>query len=66
MTVIVSNDYKTLTRGSHLHLYASALNGRVSLYPETCEGPYPIAKSEKPSTSLRTNNPITCPPVNLN
>ena len=66
MTVIISNDYKTPTKDSHLHLYALALDGRVSLYPETCEGPYPIAKSATRSTSLRRNNPITCPPVKLN
>lgn len=65
-TIRVSNDYTGTDGAPHLFMYENALRekGRLTFHKLVCEEPFPPL-DQKGRAGAMKNNPVTCPPVQL-
>ncbi len=65
-TIRVSNDYTGTDGAPHLFMYENALKerGQLTFHKPVCEEPFPPL-DQKGRPGAMKNNPVTCPPVQL-
>jgi len=65
-TIHVSNDYTGTDGAAHLFMYENALRekGQLTFHKPVCGEPFPPL-DQKGRAGAMKNNPVTCPPVQL-